>query len=68
MGLLSTARSRERKIHAALPELWLQAAVFEIVSEGKARGSAVGLLRVQVPHRARNFSYNDMLYPDGRYS
>ena len=66
--LLSTARPLARKAHAAMPELVLQAAVFEIVT--------TSVETVPVPARAfrdfgmdvetRNFNYEAMLHEGGR--
>jgi hypothetical protein len=66
---LKQARLRERKLHDALPELMLQAAVFEIVSEdvGGIPVPAWVAKEFNVTDLPRNFSYAAMLYPNGKF-
>jgi hypothetical protein len=67
---LEVAKANAAKIHAADPDLILQACIFEIVSrdvndlpvpawafEGRGR-----------PVEQRNFRYEEMIYPSGRFS
>jgi len=66
---LERARQQRPKVHAADPDLILQACIFEIVT--------TQVEQVPVPEWAfgafdqpaenRNFRYADMLYPDGRF-
>jgi hypothetical protein len=66
---LKQARLREQRLHAALPELMLQAAVFEIVSEdvGGIPVPASVAKEFNVTDLPRNFSYPAMLYPNGKF-
>jgi hypothetical protein len=66
---LAGAAPRERKLHTAMPDLMLQAAIFEIITED------VGTLPIParvtrefgVTNGPRNFSYETMLFPDGKH-
>ncbi len=66
---LEKARLREQKVHAALPEIMLQAAIFEIVSEDVATQPLPAWVAKQfgVSDPPRKFSYEAMLYPNGKY-
>ena len=67
--LLKTAKANAAKVHRADPEMILQAGAFEIVTRD--------VEQLPVPERVftalgekpekRNFRYEDMLYPDGRF-
>src|SRR5947209_14255800 len=66
---LERAKGQVPRVHAADPEMVLQACIFEIVTEQVERVpvpewafTALGL-----PAEKRNFRYADMLYPDGRF-
>ena len=68
-GNLERARALVPKVHAADPEMILQACIFEIVTPQVDQVpvpdwafTALGLAVEQ-----RNFRYADMLYPDGRF-
>ncbi len=67
--LLDGARAREKKVHAALPDLMLQAAIFEIISEDvNTQPLPAWVCReFGVAYQPRNFSYDAMLYPDGKF-
>lgn len=62
------ARANAAKIHAADPEIILQACVFEIVSKDveKLAIPAWAFEALGLPVAARNISYEAILYPDGR--
>lgn len=62
---LAAAKARELKIHAALPNLMLQAAIFEIVSQGveSLEVPAWVFAEFKLPVSVRKFSYEAMLYP-----
>jgi hypothetical protein len=66
---IEQAKLRERKLHAALPELMLQAAIFEIVSEDAGMHSVPAWVFKEfgVSEAPRKFSYEAMLYPDGKF-
>lgn len=65
--LLATARPIAQKIHKADPEMVIQAAAFEIVSEQVDRIPVPARLleEFKMEPGARNFRYEAMLYPDG---
>src|SRR5258705_12097036 len=68
-AFLETAKPFAAALHKADPEIILQAAAFEIITRG--------VETIPVPERVfrefgqavtnRNFSYQEMLYPDGRF-
>lgn len=66
---LAHARIRERELHRVLPELMLQAAVFEIVTEDvNQQPLPLWVLReFGQPVENRHFSYEAMLFPKGRF-
>lgn len=65
------ARAAEvaRKIHAADPQIILQAAIFEAVHEGVGRIPVPGWVFEEfgLPVEDRTFRYDAMLFPDGRH-
>ncbi|MBE3123417.1 MAG: hypothetical protein IMZ65_01270, partial [Planctomycetes bacterium] len=66
---LERARTLVPKVHAADPEMILQACIFEIVT---AQVDTVpvpdwAFTALGLPVEERNFRYADMLYPDGRF-
>jgi hypothetical protein len=65
---LAAARRIEPRIHAADPEMILQACVFEIVSEDveKIAVPAWAFEAFDLAPEKRNFRYEQMLYPSGR--
>jgi len=65
---LASARQNAPKIHAADPEMILQAAIFEIVSKEAEQIPVPGWAfeAFGQPPRQRHFRYDAMLYPDGR--
>jgi hypothetical protein len=67
--LLEKAKHRERKLHAALPEIILQAAIFEIITEDVGREPLPAWVSKEfgASGAARNFSYDAMLFPDGKF-
>jgi hypothetical protein len=66
--LVAMAKPAAAKLHAADPDLVLQAAAFEIVSDqlDTMPIPAWVLEAFDLPAETRNFSYQDMLYPDGK--
>jgi len=66
---IKAAQERERRIHVALPELMLQAAIFEIISQGvETHDVPVAVAKeFQVTDVPRKFSYSAMLFPDGKF-
>jgi hypothetical protein len=66
---LKAARARERKVHAAMPDLMLQAAVFEIVSQDVETQPVPPRVfaEFRLPVEKRSFSYDAMLFPKGKY-
>lgn len=66
--LLVTARRYAAKVHAADPEIILQAGAFEIVSEEVSRLAVPERVFAAfgMEARQRTFRYEEMLYPDGR--
>jgi hypothetical protein len=65
---LARARAQVPKVHAADPEMALQACIFEIVTTQVERVPVPEWAFVALgrPAETRNFRYADMLYPDGR--
>ncbi len=65
---LDRARQQVPKLHAADPDLVLQACIFEIVTAQVERVPVPDWAFVALgrPVESRNFRYADMLYPDGR--
>ena len=68
-GLLSRAEEIAKRIHAADPEMILQAGVFEIVTRGVESLPVPDWVFTEfgLPVEQRNFSYDAMLFPDGRF-
>jgi hypothetical protein len=66
---LERARQQIPRVHAADPEMILQACIFEIVTTQVDRVPVPGwaLAAVGQPIEERNFRYADMLYADGRF-
>jgi hypothetical protein len=67
---LEQAKAKAAKIHAADPELILQACIFEIVSRD-VNDLAVpkwAFEELGRPIETRNFRHEEMLYPTGRFS
>jgi hypothetical protein len=67
---LAQAKKAAAKVHAADPQIILQACVFEIVSRevGKLPVPAWAFEALGQPVEQRDFRYEDMLYPNGRGS
>jgi hypothetical protein len=67
-ALLATAGPAARRVHAALPELLLQAAVFEIVTTQVEKDAvpASTFEAFELPVETRSFKYGAMLDSDGR--
>ena len=65
---LERARDQALRVHAADPEMVLQACIFEIVTTQVERVPVPGWAFVALgrPVEKRNFRYAEMLYPDGR--
>jgi hypothetical protein len=65
---LERARGQVPRVHAADPEMVLQACIFEIVTTRVEQVPVPGWAFVALgrPVETRNFRYADMLYPDGR--
>ena len=65
---LERAKEQVPKVHAADPEMVLQACIFEIVTTQVERVPVPEWAFVALgrPVEKRNFRYADMLYPDGR--
>jgi hypothetical protein len=65
---LERARQQVPKVHAADPEMILQACIFEIVTTQVERLPVPewAFLALGLPVETRNFRYADMLYPDGK--
>jgi hypothetical protein len=57
------------KVHESDPEIVLQACIFEIVTPGvgQLEVPAWAFIAFNIPVNKRNFSYDDMLYPDGKF-
>lgn len=67
---LEMAKANAAKIHAADPQLILQACIFEIVSRdvNDLRVPDWAFTELGRPLEQRNFRYEDMIYPSGRGS
>jgi hypothetical protein len=67
---LEQARTNAARIHAADPEIILQACVFEIVSRDVENLTVPAWVFEEMnrPREQRKFRYEDMLYPTGRGS
>lgn len=65
---LEEAKVKAAKVHAADPEIILQACVFEIVSEEVNKLSIPAWVfdELGMPAETRNFRFEDMRYPGGR--
>jgi hypothetical protein len=65
---LERAKQQVPKVHAADPEMILQACIFEIVSSqvNQVPVPEWAFLALGQPVEKRNFRYDDMLYPDGK--
>src|SRR5262249_16973253 len=65
---LERARRQVPRVHAADPDMGLQACIFEIVTTQveQVPVPAWAFTALGRPVEARNFRYADMLYPDGR--
>jgi pimeloyl-ACP methyl ester carboxylesterase len=65
---LGRAKDQVPRVHAADPEMVLQACIFEIVTTQVERVPVPEWAFVALgrPVETRNFRYTDMLYPDGR--
>lgn len=68
-ALLASARPAAAKVHAALPDLILQAAEFEIVTThvDEVAIPARAFVAFGLPFEERRFSYAAMLYEDGSF-
>jgi hypothetical protein len=66
---LTNAKEIEAKVHAALPDLILQGAIFEAVSTevNKLPIPAWAFEEFGLPPESRNFRYSAMLFPDGKF-
>lgn len=66
---LEQARQIAPRVHETDPEIILQACVFEIVSQQVETQPvpACALEAFGLPAEERNFRYDEMLYPDGRF-
>ncbi|HET6386731.1 MAG TPA: hypothetical protein VFJ58_25350 [Armatimonadota bacterium] len=66
--LLATGRPIAQKVHAADPDIILEAAEFEIVTRQVDQLAIPDWVfrEFKLPVEARHFRYEDMLYPDGR--
>jgi hypothetical protein len=69
MKNLERAKEQIPKVHAADPDMVLQACIFEIVSEqvNQVPVPAWAFEGLGQPAEKRNFRYDDMLYPDGKH-
>ena len=65
---LERAKEQVPKVHAADPEMILQACIFEIVTTqvNQVPVPEWAFVALGLPVEKRNFRYADMLYPDGR--
>jgi hypothetical protein len=65
---LARAKEQVPKVHAADPEMILQACIFEIVTTqvNQVPIPESAFIALSLPVEKRNFRYADMLYPDGR--
>jgi len=66
---LERARQQRPRVHAADPEMILQACIFEIVTTqvDQVPVPAWVFKAFELPVEPRNFRYADMLYPNGRF-
>ncbi len=66
---LDRARQQRPQVHAADPDLILQACIFEIVTTQVEQVPVPdwAFLALGLPAENRNFRYADMLYPNGRF-
>jgi hypothetical protein len=66
---LERAKQQLPRVHAADPDLILQACIFEIVTTQVEQVPVPGwaFAAFGMPVETRNFRYSDMLYPDGRF-
>jgi hypothetical protein len=66
---LARAREQAPRVHAADPEVILQACIFEIVTTQADQVPVPpwAFAALSRPVESRNFRYADMLYPDGRF-
>src|SRR4051794_39604719 len=66
---LERAKEQIPRVHAADPEMVLQACIFEIVTQQVEQVPVPewAFLALGQPVEKRNFRYADMLYPDGRF-
>jgi hypothetical protein len=66
---LERARQQLPRVHAADPDMILQACIFEIVTTQIEQVPAPdwAFAALGLPVEQRNFRYADMLYPDGRF-
>ncbi len=69
LAFLETAKPYADALHKADPEIILQAAAFEIVTQGVEAISIPERVFQEfgLPVETRTFRYADMLYPDGRF-
>lgn len=67
--VLEMARKNAPRIHATDPDIILQACLFEIVSSQVERVAvpAWAFEALNLPVEKRNFNYQAMLYPDGKF-
>lgn len=67
---LERAKQKAAWVHTLDPELILQACIFEIVSRDvdKLAVPAWAFEELGLAVQRRNFRYNDMVYPDGRFT
>ena len=68
MRNLERARQQIPKVHAADPQMILQACIFEIVTSqvNQVPVPEWAFVALGQPVEQRNFRYADMLYPDGK--
>jgi hypothetical protein len=66
---LQAAHPRERAIHDVMPDLMLQAAIFEIVTPDVASNTlpAAVMREFGLTNQARPFELEAMLFPDGKF-
>ncbi len=67
--VLELARKNAPRVHATDPDIILQACLFEIVSSQVERVAvpAWAFEALNLPVEERNFNYQAMLYPDGKF-
>ncbi|MCX7044929.1 MAG: hypothetical protein NTX50_05495 [Candidatus Sumerlaeota bacterium] len=68
-GRVTTGGPLAKKIHAADPDIILQAAIFEIITRrvNELPVPERVLTEFGQPIEKRNFRYDDMIYPDGKF-